>query len=148
MESIKKVGIYLFKRLTFKRFVILLLLVFFLLPMLFSSSTPPGEKAYEYHFAKGDRQSLNKILTVPVQGVILTEEALLPNPLDFLQNAGVTYGYTVKDSLIRAAEDESIKGVLLVREHVYQSFGIIYQVRQNDLRAHGYRRVQLDMTLS
>lgn len=113
MESIKKVGIYLFKRLTFKRFVILLLLVFFLLPMLFSSSTPPGEKAYDYHFAKGDRQSLNKILAVPVQGVILTEEALLPNPLDFLQNAGVTYGYTVKDSLIRAAEDESIKGVLL-----------------------------------
>lgn len=112
MENVKKTGQYILSRLTFKRIIILILLFVFVVPLLFPSSGE-NEKQYEYTYIKGDKSSLNKILAVPVQGVILTESATVPNPLDFLQGSGVTYGYSVKDSLERAANDPTIKGILL-----------------------------------
>jgi protease IV len=56
--------------------------------------------------------SPNKILQIPLNGVILTEATSVAGPLDFL-NEGVTYGYDIKESFRRAADDTSIKAVLL-----------------------------------
>lgn len=110
---------YLWSRLTFKRFVILVILFLFSLIVIKSvfGFGNNGEESsmtdYEYKFAKGDESSSNKILAIPVQGLIMTEETSVPNPLDALQNQGVSYGYDIKDSLERAANDPDIKGILL-----------------------------------
>lgn len=112
MQYLKKAGSYILNRLTFTRLIILILLAVFLLPALFSDSGS-GDPTYEYVHVKGDKTSTNRVLAVPVQGVILTEEAVIPNPLDFLQNTGITYGYSVKESLLRAAQDPTIRAVLI-----------------------------------
>lgn len=107
----------LLRHLTFKRFVILLIITILALPILKSvfwdeesSITASGE--YEYSFIRGDEFSENKILQVSVNGVILTEATSVAGPFDFLSE-GITYGYDVKETLRRAAEDESIKGIFL-----------------------------------
>ncbi|MBI4080538.1 MAG: S49 family peptidase [Candidatus Levybacteria bacterium] len=73
----------------------------------FSSTLP---KSYKTLY--GEKESTNKLLSVRVSGVILTEKEGFENPLSFLES-GVTYGYDVKKELYDAAKDESIKGVIL-----------------------------------
>lgn len=53
-----------------------------------------------------------KLLSIRVSGMILGEKDEMPNPFDFF-GSGVTYGYDVKQELIDAATDDSIKGVIL-----------------------------------
>ena len=65
----------------------------------------------QYKTIVGD-ESDEKLLSVKVNGMILGEKEELPNPFDFFA-AGITYGYEVKQELMDAAEDESIKGVIL-----------------------------------
>lgn len=114
----KRVGGYLLRRLTFKRLVVLIILTLIALPIVkgvFNSSPDVSyiKDDYEYKYVKGQSISFNKILAVPIQGIILTESTGIESPLDFLVYQGIVYGYDVKESLIRAAKDNSIKGVLL-----------------------------------
>ncbi len=105
------------KNFTFKRFIILLIIIILALPVIKSvffeeKSTVTRSGNYEYSYIRGDEYSMNKILKVPVNGIILTEETGVAGPLEFLSD-GMTYGYSVKETLRRASEDESIKGILL-----------------------------------
>lgn len=76
-------------------------------------STPSMSLATEpiYSVVEGSEESQNKILIVDVEGVILNEEPR--DPFLSILSSGVTYGYSVKDQLIRAANDSTIKGVVL-----------------------------------
>lgn len=117
MNKTRSIGNYILQRMTFKRLVILIILALFAIPFLkgvFSNSNEEyiNEK-YSYKFVKGDNLSENKILAVSVQGLILTESSEVPNPFDVLNSEGITYGYEVKEKLIRAVDDNSIKGILL-----------------------------------
>lgn len=64
---------------------------------------------YTYHF--GNKDSKNKFLSIPVNGIIYTEQEGV-NPLQGL-TGNETYGYTIKKLLTDAAKDNSIKGVIL-----------------------------------
>jgi len=65
----------------------------------------------DYSYVSGDEDSENKLLTVPVSGIILgsaPEEDFSFGLSDFL-----TYGYDIIDTLEEAAEDEDIKGIFM-----------------------------------
>lgn len=68
---------------------------------------------YEYTVIEGESDADESILVVPVHGMILTESAGGLGFFDFLGEEGVSYGYDIKKQLERAAEDESIKAVLI-----------------------------------
>lgn len=85
----------------------------------------PADADGGYAFVDGDRSSANRLLAVRVEGVILgsppeADEALFA----FLADA--TYGYAVQDLLREAAEDQSVKGVLL---HLQTPGGTIFGSR-------------------
>ncbi|MDQ3008694.1 MAG: S49 family peptidase [bacterium] len=69
-----------------------------------------AEIASQYHY--GQRFSENKLLSIPISGVILGDR-LETDPSNFLIASSITYGYEVKEQLYEAAEDESYKGVIL-----------------------------------
>ncbi len=64
-----------------------------------------------YNYVSGKKNSKNKLLSVPVNGIILgraPEEDFGFGLSDFL-----TYGYNIVDTLEDAAKDESIKGIFM-----------------------------------
>ncbi len=63
-------------------------------------------------FIAGDREGSTELVAVSVFGPILGEERGGGGGL-FSSVAGVTYGYSVKDTLAELAEDESVDGILL-----------------------------------
>lgn len=74
-----------------------------------SSSITVKESKYTY--VAGNEESENKLLSIPIKGVILTNEEFSDPFSLFLPS--VTYGYSVKNELVNAAEDLSIKGIIL-----------------------------------
>ena len=56
----------------------------------------------------------NKLAIVPVTGLIDSLSTTDTNPAGWFSNDFVTYGYSIKETLADLAEDESIKGVLLL----------------------------------
>lgn len=70
---------------------------------------PEDEDALETDFVAGERDSSNRLLAVPVRGLILGEE----QQQGLFAPADVTYGYEVQRELELAAEDEDVKGVVL-----------------------------------
>lgn len=64
-----------------------------------------------YKSVYGDTQSQNKLLSIPLSGVILGDRETV-DPLSFL-DVGIIYGYEIKRALYDAVEDDSIKGVIL-----------------------------------
>lgn len=61
-------------------------------------------------FVYGDEGSPNRLLSIPIQGVILGEE---PDELSIFGDIGVVYGYEIKEKLAEAALDDDIAGVIL-----------------------------------
>ncbi len=75
-----------------------------------------------YHYISGNQMSENRLLSIPIQGVILG--SMPPNiPPAALFGGGVTYGYAVQEVLEKAARDDSIKGVFL---HMQTPGGTIF----------------------
>ena len=64
----------------------------------------------DHRFIYGDEGNKNKLLSIPVNGVILGEE---PDELSLFGGTGVVYGYSIKEALRDAANDNSIDGVIL-----------------------------------
>lgn len=62
-------------------------------------------------FVDGTPSSKNKLLIVPVNGVIMGDKENDGGLFNSI--TGVTYGYEVRDTLVKAAKDSSIKGVVL-----------------------------------
>ena len=77
----------------------------------------------DYSYVSGNEDSDNKLLELPVDGIILGSSADNGGAMEFL---GVTYGYDLKDILADAAEQEEVKGVLL---HVQTPGGTIFGSR-------------------
>jgi protease-4 len=64
-----------------------------------------------YSYVSGDRDSENKLLTVPVNGIILGSAP--EDDFSFGLSEFLTYGYDIVDTLKEAAEDDDIKGILM-----------------------------------
>lgn len=77
---------------------------------LFSGDTYEALDA-PYVYSSGDPLSENKVLLINVEGVILNQRPI--DPLTSILNSGVVYGYDIKQQFIDAAEDTSIKGIIL-----------------------------------
>jgi len=80
--------------------------------------TPTGEQlpAEGSQFATlyGDDDSNQMLLNVNVQGIILgTPPRFDPGPFSFLGTPAATYGYAIREKLVAAAENESIKGIFI-----------------------------------
>ncbi|MCP4397302.1 MAG: S49 family peptidase [bacterium] len=75
-----------------------------------------------YGFISGKQESENRLLSLPLQGIILGSPPANMPPSPFF-SSWVTYGYALQDSLKKAAEDESVKGIFL---HVQTPGGTIY----------------------
>jgi protease-4 len=73
--------------------------------------TSPGGGALPTSFVAGDEGNRNKLLAIPVTGIILGEDEDDDSLFASLQD--VTYGYDVKADLEEAAERDDIKGVVL-----------------------------------
>lgn len=89
-----------------------------------------------YKFVYGDDGSRNKLLSIPIRGVILGEE---PDDAGGLFGSlGIVYGYTIKEKLIEAADDSSIDGVILELETpggtIFGSIAIADGVREYQKR--------------
>lgn len=72
----------------------------------------------------GKKESENKLLSIPVSGVILGDKREV-DPFSFL-DPNITFGYEIKRQLYDAAEDPEIKGVIL---EVNSPGGTIYGSR-------------------
>lgn len=66
----------------------------------------------DYVYSFGKEESDNKLLSIPVEGIILGNRAT-DNPFEIFSESGVTYGYDVKDALRAATQEKDIKGVVL-----------------------------------
>ncbi len=67
----------------------------------------------DYKSVYGDEGNRNKLLSVPIRGVILGEE---PGETSIFGSLGVVYGYSIKETLREAADDSSIDGIILELE--------------------------------
>jgi protease IV len=76
-----------------------------------SSEVKPESLSLEYHY--GNFESKNKILSIPINGIILGDETELGELGSLFETPNLTFGYKVKHQLEEAAENSSIKGVIL-----------------------------------
>ena len=65
----------------------------------------------EYVYQTGDETSKDTLLMIPIHGVILTEQGGADFSTFF--DSQLTYGYSIKDELVKAADDDHIKGIFL-----------------------------------
>jgi protease-4 len=72
-----------------------------------------ADENFTYEYQTGNKDSASKILTIPVNGVILGDELDLGEFGSWLDTPGLVYGYQIKTALHRAAEDKDIKAVVL-----------------------------------
>lgn len=91
------------------------LMLFLTLPVIFlfaaiASCADDVDDDDGLEFVYGDEGSPNRLLSIPVQGVILGEE---PDELSIFGDIGVVYGYEIKEKLAEAALDDDIAGVIL-----------------------------------
>lgn len=125
MVFILKVATVIFVGLTtitvffFSLGILLAVLAGFTESSLDSATLPPEYKIL--HGKKGE-----KLLSLPISGMILGEKEEEINPLGVLSGGGVTYGYDLKKQLMDASEDEGIKGVIL---EINSPGGTIYGAR-------------------
>lgn len=77
-----------------------------------SGDTTIASNKFNYTHISGNKDADAKLLTIPVNGLIMNQEGG-SNNLSSLLESGMTYGYEVKDQLMRAAENSNIKGVIL-----------------------------------
>jgi protease-4 len=80
-----------------------------ILAAIFAAADPPEVTTVVY----GDEAAPNRLLSIPVSGIILGEEF---EPPGFFALPGIVYGYDIRQKLLDAAEDERIAGVILELE--------------------------------
>ncbi|MEI6532745.1 MAG: S49 family peptidase [Candidatus Roizmanbacteria bacterium] len=71
-----------------------------------------GSNSYDYLFVNGNESSDHKLLTIPINGIILTEQIPDVNPFDLFGGMSATYGYEMKEKLYKLADDPSIEGIV------------------------------------
>jgi protease IV len=78
-----------------------------------------------YNFVLGDESSNNFLLKINVEGVILGSPPY-DQDLYWLSEEGLVYGYDIQDVFLEAAQDSTIKGILL---HLQTPGGTIFGSR-------------------
>jgi protease-4 len=78
-----------------------------------SAEVKPESKTLSLEYQYGNFESKNKILSIPINGVILGDEGELGELGSLFETPNLTFGYKVKHQLEEAAENPSIKGVIL-----------------------------------
>jgi protease IV len=73
------------------------------------SDTDQNQYTYEY----GDKNSDHKLAVVSVNGLILGSQDEVSPFFSLFSDTQVAYGYDVKEQLIKLAEDDEVKGVIL-----------------------------------
>ncbi len=87
-------------------------------------TTEIAANKFEYAYSYGNENSENNLLRIDVSGAIMgTPPDFAPDPFGLLGPTGITYGYEIKETLMEAAKDDSIKGVLL---HVSTPGGTVF----------------------
>ncbi len=96
-----------------KMMALVVALFFFILLVAVASKeeVAANPDALNYEYQTGKQTSENKLLFLPIHGVIMTEKST--DQLSDLFDTQVTYGYSIKEVLRKAAKDEKIKGVFL-----------------------------------
>lgn len=94
-----------------------------------------GDDGDDHKFVYGDEGNRNKLLSVPIRGVILGEE---PDETSIFGSLGLVYGYSIKETLREAADDSSIDGIILELETpggtIFGSLAIADGVREYQQR--------------
>lgn len=75
-----------------------------------SSGSLNSSLADDYEYVSGDALSDNKVLLIKINGAILNEPE---SEISSLLSVGAVYGFDIKEELIQAAEDNSIKAVMI-----------------------------------
>lgn len=93
--------------------VISTLTALILVGILFSGAwSADTSDSIQYQVTEGNNESMNKILSIKVNGVILGDESEYPSSFPFLAE-GMTFGYEIKKELAQAAEDPDVKAVIV-----------------------------------
>jgi len=87
-----------------------------------------------YAHIAGNRESQNRLLKLPIDGIILGSPTGDLGPMSWI---GITFGYRIKDILEKVAKDDSVKGVFL---HLRTPGGTIFGSRAifDGLKAYRY----------
>lgn len=116
METLKKI-FFIVERLTrSKRFWFLIILLIFMLTSVGDKTMgnyplSPSTEKKEYKLVRGTATSMNRLLMLPIHGIILDDKSS-SNPITFFAQT-YTFGSEVKSELERAEKDETVKGILL-----------------------------------
>ncbi len=71
------------------------------------------EDKYIEKTVAGKEESENKLLSIPISGIILTNKDTDNTGINLFSPSNMTYGYQVKKEIMNAANDPNIKGILL-----------------------------------
>ncbi len=85
-----------------------------------NETSRPTPQHSHYKYLSGEKHSSNQLLMIPIEGVILGSTQQTMRGLSI---PGITFGYSIKDLLKEASEDDSIKGILL---HLQTPGGTIF----------------------
>lgn len=91
---------------------IFLLIVLVVIGAAAGSNAERVADSFATEYVYGDRESENKVLQVPIHGIILGDRSD-GSDISSILYGGVTYGYDVKDYLRWAAKQDDIKAVVL-----------------------------------
>lgn len=86
---------------------------FWVLALMSSAGSDLESGVENYRVVAGEKLSGNKLLSINISGPINTNAEIDDSGASLLGGSSATYGYQVKDRLMRAAKDDSIKGVIL-----------------------------------
>lgn len=87
-----------------------ILLVIAIAAAMGSDSSPTTKELTHVY---GLETSNNKLVSVPIHGLILGSPTEETKVLEVFSDMGITYGYEVKELLAELAEDDEIKGIIL-----------------------------------
>lgn len=91
----------------------LIILIAFFAVIAAAGSAATEDLTTSHKVAWGEEDAAGTLLAIDINGVILGEQLDLTGFSSLLQE-GLTYGYDVKEELIKAAEDDTIAGVILM----------------------------------
>jgi protease IV len=115
-KQIIKLVVFIFSGVS--TFVLSFVMIFFLLLVFVAALAASADGVSESQDLKlehvfGEVGSSNRLVSLKINGLILGDKGDTSPLLEFLSEFGVVYGYEIKDTLIKLADDDSIQGVVL-----------------------------------
>lgn len=83
----------------------------------------PIKSDLELEQVAGNELADHQFVSVPIEGLILGEKLSTDSFLELFSELGITYGYEVKDYLVKLADENKVEGVIL---EVHSPGGTIY----------------------